>query len=125
MTHVLDLCQGFPRRAVARGETLIEEGVRKDRLFVLERGAFEVVRGGVAVIRIAQPGAFLGEISAVLECAPSATLVAAEDSCVIAIDDASAQVRAMRAVWGRMRGELRTTEDESRPKFGRRKTKSA
>jgi len=91
---VLELSQAFPRRALSRGETLIEESVRTDRLYVLVRGAFEVVRGGVAVIRIAQPGAFLGEISAVLECAPSATLVPAEDSEVVVIERASSVVRA-------------------------------
>jgi len=94
MTHALELCRDFPQRLVAKGDTLIEESVRTDRLFVLEHGAFDVVRGGVAVIRIAQPGAFLGEISAVLECAPSATLVAAEDSAVRVIDHASTVVRS-------------------------------
>ena len=94
MTQLLESCRGFPQRWVAKGETLIEESVRTDRLYVLERGAFDVVRGGVAVIRIAQPGAFLGEISAVLECAPSATLVAGEDSLVRVIENASAVVRS-------------------------------
>lgn len=94
MTGVLDLCSSFPERRVAQGETLIEEGVRTDRLYVLRSGGFDVLRGGVSVVHIGQPGAFLGEISAVLECAPSATLVASADSIVHVIDGASAVVRS-------------------------------
>jgi CRP-like cAMP-binding protein len=94
MIDVLSLCQDYPERLLAKGETLIEEAVRTDRLYVLKAGGFNVLRGGVAVIHIGQPGAFLGEISAILECAPSATLVASEASSVHVIENASAVVRA-------------------------------
>jgi len=93
MSDVLKLCRGLPERAVQQGERLIEESVRADRLYVLKSGAFDAVRGGVPFVRVGQPGAFLGEISAVLECAPSATLVASEDSVVYVIEHASRAVR--------------------------------
>ena len=64
--NVLDLCSGLPELRITRGQTLIEESVRSDRLYVLKSGAFEVVRSGVRVVAIRDPGAFLGEISAVL-----------------------------------------------------------
>ena len=50
-------------------------------------------RNGVRVVTIKEPGAFLGEISAVLESAPTASVVAAEDSTVHVVNDASASVQ--------------------------------
>jgi CRP/FNR family transcriptional regulator, cyclic AMP receptor protein len=93
MNDVLAMCRDFPQRRVAVGEALIQEGVAVDRLYVLREGAFEVLRSGVVVVRIAEPGSFLGEISAVLGSAPSAAVVATQDSVVYVIDAASQQVR--------------------------------
>lgn len=93
MNEVISLCGGLPQRRLAKGERLIEEGVRTDLLYVLESGAFEVLRDGVRVVVISEPGAFLGEISAVLESAPTASVVATQDSTVYVLDDASAAVR--------------------------------
>lgn len=98
MNDVLALCGDLPEICVARGDTLIEEAVRTDRLYVLKSGAFEVVRNGIRVILVSEPGAFLGEISAVLESAPTASVVATQDSIVHAIDDASASVRTNPAL---------------------------
>lgn len=93
MDDVLSMCRDFPELAVARGQALIQEGVARDRLYVLRDGAFEVLRQGVVVVRITEPGAFLGEISAVLGSMPSATVVATRDSRVHVIDAASEAVR--------------------------------
>jgi CRP-like cAMP-binding protein len=60
---------------------------------VLKFGAFEVVRNGIRVVLIDEPGAFLGEISAVLGSAPTASVVAARDSAVHVVDNASASVQ--------------------------------
>lgn len=94
MSNVLSICSGLPELRVARGGTLIEEGVRTDRLFVVRTGAFDVVRQDVRVTRVAEPGAFLGEISAVLGSAPTADVIASEDSVVYVIEAASAAVRS-------------------------------
>jgi len=90
---VLAVCGEYPVRELAQGETLIEEGVRTDRLYVLKQGGFDLVRNGVSFLHIKRPGTFLGEISAVLEGAPSATLVASEPSSVHVIEHASQVVR--------------------------------
>ena len=87
------MCKALPEQRLAPGDTLIEEAVRTDRLYVLKSGAFEVMRNGVRVVLISQPGAFLGEISAVLRSAPTASVVATQDSVVHVIDNASAVVR--------------------------------
>ena len=94
MNPILAMCSDLPELRLATGESLIEESVRTDRLYVLKSGAFEVVRNGVRVILINEPGAFLGEISAVLGSAPTANVVAARDSTVYVVDDASASVRS-------------------------------
>jgi CRP-like cAMP-binding protein len=91
--NVLDLCSGLPELRITQGHTLIEESVRSDRLYVLKSGAFEVVRSGVRVVAIREPGAFLGEISAVLGSAPTANVVALEDSAVHVLEAASVSVR--------------------------------
>lgn len=93
MNPILAMCSDLPELRLATGESLIEESVRTDRLYVLKSGAFEVVRNGVRVILISEPGAFLGEISAVLGSAPTANVLAARDSTVYVVDDASASVR--------------------------------
>ncbi len=74
---------------VSAGTRLIEEGVPMGRIYVLKRGAFEVVRNGVRVVTISEPGAFLGEMSALLGSAPTADVVAAHDGTVHVIDDAA------------------------------------
>ena len=92
IANVLELCAGLPLLEVAAGATLIEEGVRTDRLYVLQKGAFDVVRGGVRVVAIREPGAFLGEISALLATPPTASVIASQASTVHVLDEASAAV---------------------------------
>lgn len=93
MNDVLAICSGLPEMHVPKGDSLIHEGVRTDRLYVLKTGAFEVVRGDVRVVLINEPGAFMGEISAVLGSAPTASVVAMQDSTVHVVDDAPTAVR--------------------------------
>ena len=94
MNDVLAMGSRWPELHVPMGATLIEEGVRTDRLYVLKRGAFEIVRGGVRVVVIDGPGSFLGEISAVLGSAPTASVRATEASTVHVVEGASASVRS-------------------------------
>lgn len=98
MKDVLALCRHLPARSVPKGETLLREGVPHDRLYVLASGAFEVVRDGVTVVHIREPGAFLGEMAAVLRAAPSADVVAVEDSVVHVLEGAAAAVPAEPAL---------------------------
>jgi CRP-like cAMP-binding protein len=93
MNDVLQMCRTMPEMRIAKGGTLIEESIRTDRLYVLKSGAFEVVRNGVRVVSITEPGAILGEISAVLGSAPTASVIAEQDSSVHVVDNASASVQ--------------------------------
>jgi CRP/FNR family transcriptional regulator, cyclic AMP receptor protein len=93
MVPVLALCGQLPELKVAAGQALIRQGLRGDRLYVLRSGAFEVVRGEVRVTTIDEPGAFLGEISAVLGSHSTADVIATEDSVVHVVEHASEAVR--------------------------------
>lgn len=93
MNDVLALCADLPELSIAGREVLIEEGVRTDRLYVLKSGAFEVVRNGVRVVMISEPGSFMGEISAVLGSAPTASVIAVRDSTIHVVENASSVVR--------------------------------
>lgn len=94
MDDVLAMCADLTAREVAAGERLIAEGTFEDVLYVIEHGAFEVVRDGVRVVTIDAPGAMLGEMSAVLGGASSADVVAVRDSRVRVVRQASAYVRS-------------------------------
>ncbi|WP_298925988.1 cyclic nucleotide-binding domain-containing protein [uncultured Ramlibacter sp.] len=93
MSDVLALCGGLPQQHVAAGTPLIQEGGRTDRLYILRSGSFEVVRNGVRVIVISEPGAFLGEISVLLQSPPTADVVATMDSTVHVLEQAGTKVR--------------------------------
>jgi CRP-like cAMP-binding protein len=80
----------LPTLDITAGTRLIEEGVPMGRIYVLKHGAFDVVRNGVRVVGIAEEGAFLGEISALLGTVPTADVVATHDSTVHVIEDAAA-----------------------------------
>jgi CRP-like cAMP-binding protein len=94
MSNVLSICRDLPEMQIAKGWTLIKEGVRVDRLFVVKTGAFDVVRQDVRITRVTEPGSFMGEISALLGSTATADVVAAEDSVVHVIDRASSAVRS-------------------------------
>ncbi len=90
MNKVLALCSAMPELPVPAGHRLIEEGVAAGRMYVLKSGAFDVVRDGVRVVSITEPGAFLGEISVLLGSTPIADVVATRDSTVHVLQDAAA-----------------------------------
>jgi len=89
----LDAAAAWPVETVPAGTVLVQEAVRTDRLYVLQRGAFDIVRGGVRVVQVREAGAFLGEMSALLDAPPTASVIAAEDSLVHVIAPASTAVR--------------------------------
>jgi CRP-like cAMP-binding protein len=91
---VLDRCQSLPVRTFAAGETVLAEGARAGVLYVLESGAVEVVKGDVQITTVADPGAFLGEISVLLDQPHSATVRALAPCTVRVAADPLAFVRA-------------------------------
>lgn len=80
---------GLPERVFAPGDVLIEEGGRSGELFVLVEGTVDVYRGKVLVTSLSDPGAFLGEMAALMGTAHSAAVVASTPARVLVVDDAA------------------------------------
>jgi CRP-like cAMP-binding protein len=80
VSDMLALSADLPEVTLAAGETLVREGEPGGSIWVLVSGTLRVTKGGVDVNRVAQPGALVGEISALLGGAYGATVSAAEPS---------------------------------------------
>src|SRR5215471_19179637 len=93
MKAMLQYCVGGREQNVAAGETILHEGGRTGRLYILMDGRVEVVRGDVVVASIAEPGAIFGEMSVLLEQDHTAAVRAATDAKVYRIDDAAGFLR--------------------------------
>jgi CRP/FNR family cyclic AMP-dependent transcriptional regulator len=79
-------------RAFAAGDTLIEEGAGVVALYELRSGTVEVVRAGVTVAVVSEPGALFGELSLLLDRPASAAVRARSDVSVEEIEDARARL---------------------------------
>lgn len=66
MGTVLDLVADSPRHSVGAGTVVLEQGQSDAPLLVLIEGEVEILRDDVRVARITEPGAVLGEMSALL-----------------------------------------------------------
>ena len=88
MTNLLELLSDFPEAEYAAGETLIEEGQPFEGLFVLKDGEVEVSREGVGICKISRAGSTFGEMSALLDELPSASVRATRNSKVVVVENA-------------------------------------
>jgi CRP/FNR family transcriptional regulator, cyclic AMP receptor protein len=57
----------LPLESYGAGETVFAEGTKTGRLLILKSGEVAVVKGGTEIARVAEPGAVLGELSALLD----------------------------------------------------------
>lgn len=87
MASLLALTQAQPRRTLAAGEALLEEGDEGGELYVLESGRLGVERDGVRLATIAEPGALVGEMAVLLGTDHSATVRAETAATVRVIAD--------------------------------------
>lgn len=62
----LDTLRDLPTLEVAAGETVIEQGSRTGKLFILIEGKLEIVKDGELVAVSNQPGDIFGDLSALL-----------------------------------------------------------
>jgi CRP/FNR family transcriptional regulator, cyclic AMP receptor protein len=70
----------LPLVTYQKGETVLAAGSKTGRLLVLERGAVEIVKGGLEIARVTTPGAVLGELSVLLDKPHTADVRALETS---------------------------------------------
>src|SRR5688572_29515674 len=80
------------------GSELVEQGGRTGAMYVLKSGHIEVVRDGVSIAVIDQPGAIFGEISVLLDVPNSATVRALGPAEVFVIENAAAALES-RPEW--------------------------
>lgn len=62
------------------GETVIAEGSKTARLLILKRGAVSIVKTGIEIAKVSEPGAVFGEISALLDLPHTADVRTLEGS---------------------------------------------
>jgi CRP/FNR family transcriptional regulator, cyclic AMP receptor protein len=58
----------LPLAVYQAGDTVLADGSRTNRLLILRKGNVSVVKEGVEIARVTEPGAVFGEISALLDC---------------------------------------------------------
>ena len=71
---------GFPLATYRAGEFVLTAGSTTGRLLILKEGAVEVVREGVQIAKVTEPGAVFGELSVLLDQPHTADLRALETS---------------------------------------------
>src|SRR3984957_3235189 len=70
----------LPLTSYGPGETVFAEGTSTGRLLILKTGAVSIVKGGTEIATVAEPGAVLGELSALLDQPHGADVRALEAS---------------------------------------------
>ena len=77
MLHVpIEHLDTLPVCPLAAGEALLRAGTTTGKLFFLKRGELAVVREGVTITRIREPGAIFGEMSLLLDGPHTADVIA-------------------------------------------------
>jgi len=80
---------GFPIATYQAGETVLAAASTSGRLLILKQGVVTVLRGGVEIGTVREPGAVFGEISALLDQPHSADVRALEASQFYVADAAA------------------------------------
>ena len=88
MSSITAFTASLPLEQLKHGTLLTEEGSHSGRLFVLEKGRLTVLREGVILATIDEPGAVIGEMAVLLGTPHSATVRADGVVSVRVIDDA-------------------------------------
>lgn len=88
MASLLALTHGQPLKLLAPGDVLTTAGEQSGELYILESGKLSVIREGVEIATIKEPGALIGEMSVLLGIDHSATVKAVTASGVRVIADA-------------------------------------
>jgi len=88
MPDILDYCQGLTEKAFKSGQTILVEGERAGKLYVLIDGQVEIVRERTQVTHVDEPGSIFGEMSVLLDMPHSASVKALSEVRTYEIPDA-------------------------------------
>jgi CRP-like cAMP-binding protein len=81
--------EALPLATFKAGETVLAAGSRTGRLLILKTGKVSIVKEGIEIAKVAEPGAVFGEISALLD-QPHAAHVCALEASQFHVADAAA-----------------------------------
>jgi CRP-like cAMP-binding protein len=70
----------LPLAIYQAGETVLVNGSRTDRLFILKKGTVAIVKDNIEIAKVAEPGAVFGELSTLLDQPHTADVRALETS---------------------------------------------
>ncbi len=70
----------LPLATYRPGETVIAVGSKTGRLLILKKGTVAIIKGGVEIAKVTEPGAVFGELSALLDVPHTADVRALEAS---------------------------------------------
>jgi CRP/FNR family cyclic AMP-dependent transcriptional regulator len=88
MADILDYCKDLTRKRFKSGDSILAEGERLGKLYVLIEGEIEVIRERTQVTHVDEPGSIFGEMAVLLDMPHSATVKALSDVWVYEIPDA-------------------------------------
>ena len=88
MALSLEIFRDLPVQSVPAGDTVIDQGTRTGRLFVLISGKVEIVKDGKSVATCGQQGDIFGDLSALLDVPHTTSVRAVVDSKFYLIADA-------------------------------------
>jgi CRP-like cAMP-binding protein len=69
-----DIFRGLPKRRFAPGESILVEYQKAGVLYILQEGTVEVLKDGISIGTVSEPGAVFGEVSVLLNCTHKATV---------------------------------------------------
>ncbi len=88
MPSILDQIQEYPGRRYERGEVVAEQGATSGKLFFLAEGSVEIIKDGMQITIVREPGAVFGEMSIFRQVPHAATVRAHESSVLHIVEDA-------------------------------------
>jgi CRP/FNR family transcriptional regulator, cyclic AMP receptor protein len=74
------ILEGLPIATYRAGDAVLVAGSKTGRLLILKSGAVVILKGSVEIARVREPGAVIGELSALLDQPHTADVKALEDS---------------------------------------------
>jgi CRP/FNR family cyclic AMP-dependent transcriptional regulator len=72
--------EALPVATYRAGETVLVAGSKTGRLLILKKGAVAILKGSIEIAKVTEPGAVIGELSALLDQPHTADVEALEDS---------------------------------------------
>ena len=88
MADILEYCEGLKIASFKSGGTILTEGERLGKIYILKEGEVEVIREKTQVTHIDEPGSIFGEMSVLLDMPHSATVKALSATRMYEIPDA-------------------------------------